>query len=154
MDPRPVYLLLHVLCVVIWVGGMFFAYVCLRPVAANVLDAAARLRLWVGVFSRFFPLVWVCVGLLLGSGLAMIQQLGFAIAPLHWHLMFGLGLLMMAVFGHVFFAPWQRLKLAVDLEDWSAGARALAQIRRLVGVNLTLGMVTIAMATIGRWLSV
>lgn len=153
MNLIPVLHFLHVAAVVIWVGGMFFAYVCLRPVAATQLEPPARLRLWRGVFGRFFPWVWAAVVATLVSGLAMMLAVGMKAAPLHWHLMFGLGLLMMAVFLHVFFAPYKRLVRAVDAADWPAGAAALAQIRKLVGLNTTLGFVTVLLATAGRLLA-
>ena len=63
---------LHLLSVVVWVGGMFFAHQCLRPVAAGQLEPPQRLRLWVGVFGRFFPWVWISVVLILASGYGMV----------------------------------------------------------------------------------
>lgn len=141
---------LHVLSVTVWVGGMFFAYICLRPVAAQVLEPPQRLRLWEGTFARFFPWVWAAVALILASGLYMIMLMGgFAAAPLHVHAMFGVGLLMMLIFFHVYFAPYRRLRRAVAVQDWKAGGAALGQIRKLVGTNLALGAVTITIATIG-----
>lgn len=152
MDLSTIWLFLHLSSVTVWVGGMFFAYMCLRPVAAAQLDPPLRLRLWLGVFGCFFPWVWLCVGLLLASGLAMLLAVGMKSAPLHWHLMFGIGLVMMLIFLHVFFAPYRRLGRAVDASDWAAGAAALGAIRRLVGTNTLLGLANIAMATIGRLL--
>ena len=152
MSHSPFLLFLHVAAVTIWVGGMFFAYVCLRPVAAVQLEPPARLRLWRAVFGRFFPLVWGAIALILGSGLGMMLATGMRAAPVHWHLMFGVGLIMMLVFRHVFLAPARRLLRAVDASDWAAGGAALAQIRKLVGVNTALGFITIALATLGRLL--
>lgn len=145
---------LHVLAVVIWVGGMFFAYMALRPVAASQLEPPARLSLWVGVFGRFFPWVWGCVLTILASGLWMIFQVfgGFAGSALYIHAMFGMGVVMMLIFMHVFFAPYGRLKRAVASEDWPAGGKALAQIRVLVGINTVIGLLTIAIASAGRYL--
>lgn len=147
---RPILLFLHVAGVVIWVGGMFFAYVCLRPVAAAQLEPPQRLSLWAAVFERFFPWVWASVAAILATGLAMILQVGFASAPLNWHLMFGVGLLMMLIFFHVYFAPYGRLRRAVSAQKWPEGGAALNQIRQLVGINLALGVLTIALATLGR----
>jgi len=145
--------LLHVISVVIWVGGMFFAHQCLRPVAATQLEPPVRLRLWVGVFGLFFPWVWVAVTIILATGLWMIFAVfgGMGSVGLYVHVMFGLGLLMMAIFMHVFFAPYGRLKKAVAAEDWPAGGKALAQIRQLVGINTLIGVVTIAIASGGRY---
>lgn len=147
--------LLHVIAVVIWVGGMFFAHQCLRPVAAAQLEPPARLPLWVGVFGRFFPWVWAAIAVILATGLWLLFTVfgGFGGAGLYIHVMFGLGLAMMAIFLHVFFAPYQRLKRAVDAQDWPAGGKALAQIRRLVGINTIIGLITIATGSGGRYLA-
>lgn len=145
--------LLHVLAVVIWVGGMFFAHQCLRPVAAEQLELPQRLPLWVGVFARFFPWVWVCVTAVLATGLWMIFVFfgGFAGVGLYVHIMFGLGLIMMAIFMHVYFAPYKRLTRAVEAQDWPAGGQQLAQIRKMVGINTAIGLITIAIASGGRY---
>lgn len=150
MDLRPVLLLLHVSSVVVWVGGMFFAYVCLRPVAASQLQPPLRLPLWRGVFDLFLNWVWVAVALILASGLTMMLQVGFKVAPINWHIMFLLGLVMMLIFAHVYFAPYRKLCRACDAQDWPAAAAALGRIRKLVGLNLALGLMTIAAATLGR----
>jgi uncharacterized membrane protein len=141
-------LFLHLLGVVVWVGGMSFAYLCLRP-AAGALPPATRLPLWTGVFVRFFPLVWGSIALILASGIGMLVEVGFAGAPRAWHVMMLTGLVMMAVFVHLWFGPWRALRAAVGREDWAAGAVALNRIRQRVGFNLALGIATIAIATLG-----
>ena len=145
--------LLHLFGVVVWVGGMFFAYMALRPVAAAVLEPPQRLSLWVGVFAKFFPWVWLSVVLILGSGLYMLMQLGGASAPLYALAMLALGGVMMLLFAHVFFAPYKKLKRAVAEQAWPAGGAALGQIRMLIGINLSIGLVTLAVAMLGRALA-
>lgn len=144
---------LHVLGVVIWVGGMFFAHQCLRPVAADQLEPPQRLALWVGVFGRFFPWVWIVIAAVLATGLWMMFVGGLVKAGLYVHAMFGLGLIMIAIFMHVFFAPYKRLKRAVAAQDWPAGGKSLSQIRVMVGVNTIIGVITIAIATAGPYLT-
>ena len=146
-------MVLHVLSVVIWVGGMFFAYMCLRPIAASQLEPPVRLQRWVGVFGKFFPFVWLAVILLPLTGYMMISNLygGMGNAPLFVHIMNGIGSLMIFIYLHVFFAPYQRLKRAVAAQDWPAGGKALAQIRMLVGINTTLGLLTVVIASGGRF---
>jgi len=148
--------LLHVLSVVIWVGGMFFAYMCLRPVAAAQLQPPQRLTLWAGVFQRFFPWVWTAIAVILATGFWIILGVfnGFAAVGPYVHLMLVLGLVMMAIFFHVYFAPYGRLRRAVAAQDWPAGGAALGQIRWLVGINTILGLITIAVAAGGRYLPV
>jgi uncharacterized membrane protein len=137
-----VLLFLHVVSDVVWVGGMFLAYMAVRPAAAEVLDPPQRLKLWTAIFRRFFPWVWAAVTLILVSGFAMLSQL--AAIPAYIIGMAVIGIVMSAIFMHLYFAPFGRLKRAVAAEDWKAGGAALNQIRRLVAVNLTLGLVNIA----------
>lgn len=146
--------LLHVIAAVIWVGGMFFAYMFLRPVAASQLEPPARLTLWVGVFGRFFPWVWASIAVILASGFWMIFAVfgGMGAVGLYVHAMLGLGVLMMLIFFHVFFAPYGRLKRAVAAQDWPAGGKALSQIRMMVGINTLIGLLTFAIGAAGRYL--
>lgn len=146
-------LFLHLLSVVVWVGGMFFAYMALRPVAASLLEPPQRLALWAGVFGKFFPWVWASVTLILLTGLHMLMKLGGAAAPYYAWTMLVLGVTMMLIFAHVFFAPYGRLRRAVGAQDWKAGGAALGQIRRLIGINLSLGLLTIAVVFLGRVLA-
>jgi uncharacterized membrane protein len=146
--------LLHVISAVIWVGGMFFAYMVLRPVAAGQLEPPARLTLWAGVFGNFFPWVWSSIVVLLATGFWMIFAVfgGMGSVGLYVHAMLGLGLLMVLIFLHVYFAPYRRLKRAVAAQDWPSGGKQLAQIRVLVGVNTVIGLLTVAIASGGRYL--
>ena len=139
---------LHLLAVVVWVGGMFFAYMALRPVAAGLLEPPLRMPLWSGTFERFFPWVWAAVLLIVGSGAAMMVRMGAA--PHYVVAMMGIGLVMALIFLHLYFAPYGRLKRTVAARDWQAAAAALGQIRVLVGVNLTLGLINVAVAILGR----
>ena len=145
---------IHALAAVIWVGGMFFAYMVLRP-SAGPLEAPVRLQLWDRVFSRFFPWVWTSVATLLASGLGMIfwGYGGFTAAGIYVHLMLGIGLLMMAIYAHLYFVPWRRLRRAVAAANWAEAGVQLGMIRRIVAVNLTLGLITVAIGASGRfWL--
>ncbi len=144
----------HVLAAVVWVGGMFFAYLALRPAAA-ALEAPQRLALWSGTFKRFFTWVWVAIVLLLVSGYWMILVPfgGFANIGVYVHLMQALGVAMILIFLHVFFAPYRRLNRALATADLAAAGKALNQIRVLVATNLVLGLVTIIVGTAGAYWS-
>ena len=145
-------LLVHAFAAVIWVGGMFFAYMVLRP-ATGALDPHVRLDLWGRVFVQLFPWVWASIVALLVSGYAMIffGLGGFAGAGVHVHVMQATGLLMMALFLHLYFAPWRRLRRALDAGDHQAAAVQLDQIRRIVAINLVLGLITVAIGASGRY---
>jgi uncharacterized membrane protein len=138
--------LVHILATVVWVGGMFFAHQCLRPVVMAQLEPPARLRLWNGVFGRFFPWVWLSVVLLIVTGQWLVIAMGgMAAVPFPIHVMVGIGYLMSIIFAFIYFAPYARLRAAVAAEDWPAGGKALNLIRRLVGTNLVLGILNIVL---------
>jgi uncharacterized membrane protein len=149
---HPLFKFLHLAGVVLWVGGMFFAWMCLRPVAASTLEPPARLTLWAGVFARFFPWVWASVLAIVLSGLVTLLGVGFKQSPPYWHVMLLLGLLMAGIFAYVVVLPYGQLQRAVAAQNWPAGGQALGRIRRLVGSNLVLGLLTIAVATVGKLL--
>lgn len=150
---NPLFLFLHIASVAVWVGGMFFAYLCLRPVAGELFEPPMRLRLWQRVFARFFVWVWLAVILIPISGFGMFDRTSFAAAPHNWHLMLLSGLVMIAIYIYVFAGPYGALERAVAAENWKAGGAALNRIRQAVGINLILGFVTIGFATLGRWLA-
>src|SRR3990167_5321602 len=80
----PVAITLHILSAVVWVGGMFFAWMALRPVAASLLEQPLRLPLWSKTFARFFPWVWTAVILLPASGYWMIFEVFEEIGRASW----------------------------------------------------------------------
>ena len=142
--------LIHLLAALIWVGGMFFAYVVLRPAAVEVLDPPQRLRLWDTVFRRFFVWVWISIAAILVSGLYLIYLLGgMAHVGIHIHIMLTMGLAMMVIFGYVYFACYVPLRLNVAKQRWKEAGELLAKIRRLIAVNLALGLLTVCVAVIG-----
>lgn len=145
----PLLLFIHVAAVVVWVGGMFFAVFCLRP-AVGLLDPPLRVKLMMAALERFLQAVSLSVLAILGTGLGMLLPVDLRFAPLSWHVMAGLGILMIAIYGYVIFAPFRRLQVASVREDWPAAGAELERIRRWVTINLILGTGTIAVATIGR----
>jgi uncharacterized membrane protein len=145
-------LTLHVLGAVVWVGGMFAAYVCLRP-AAGALEAPQRLALWRRFFAKFFPWVWVSVVLLLLSGYWMLLTSfgGFAGAPLYINLMQTLGLMMVVLFVWLFHGAWLKFKRAVDAENWPVAGAQLNRIRAIIMINLPLGLIVVVIGGTGRF---
>lgn len=145
-------LVLHSLAAVVWVGGMFFALLALRPASAP-LDPGPRLELWSRVLSRFFAWVIAAIVLLLASGYGMVFWVygGFRGVGLHVHVMQAIGIVMMLAFFHLYFAPWRRFRAAVARRDNAEAARQLAQIRAIVTLNLILGLVTVAVGSSGRY---
>ena len=144
---------LHVIAAILWVGGMFFAHMILRPSAVQVLEPPLRLALWVQVFKRFFFWVWLSIIVVLATGYWMVFSFygGFANIGIHIHIMHGLGIVMVLIYMHIFFSPYRKLRHAVVVEDYPEGGRRLGQIRTLVGINILLGLATAAVATAGRY---
>lgn len=145
---------LHLLAAILWVGGMFFAHMALRPAAVAHLEPPLRLTLWTAVFGRFFPWVWLAVAVLLATGYWMLFAVfgGFAHAGLHIHVMNGLGLVMAALFAFLYAVPYRALRRHVAASQWQEAAGRLARIRQIVTTNLLLGLITSAVGAGGRYL--
>ena len=137
-------LAVHVLCAVLWVGGMFFAYVVLRP-SLSVLEPMQRIALHTQVFRRFFLVIWHAMPLILLSGFAVLFGFYGGLAFVGWnvHLMMLLGLIMSAIFLLIVFGPYARFRRTTDR---TTAAASIDRIRKLIGVNLVLGLVTIVVA--------
>lgn len=148
--PRSVLLFLHLLGAMAWMGGMFFAYFCLRPAAAQTLEPPARLKLWAAAFSRFLPAIAAAVLIILASGFSLMAQVGFRNAPASWHVMQALGILMAAVFAWVYGLLFPQLRRHCAASAWPDAAQILNRIRRLVALNLALGVCAVAAAVAAR----
>ncbi len=147
---------LHLLAIIVWIGGMVFAHFFLRP-ALPAFEPAVRVRLMHAVLGRFFSAVLASMAITLVTGVWMIGNLAKQVVqaggnfnmPLEWTLMATLGIVMMLIFGHIRFALYKRLGRAVQAADWPAGAAALAQIRTSVLVNLVLGVLIVVITLLG-----
>jgi len=137
-------LALHVLCAVLWVGGMFFAYVVLRPSMA-VLEPIQRIALHTQVFRRFFLVVWHAMPVILLTGFAVLFGFYGGMGFVGWnvHVMMLLGLVMGAVFVLIVFGPYARFRRTTDR---ATAIAAIDRIRQLIGINLVLGIVTVVVA--------
>lgn len=142
--------LIHLLAVLVWVGGMFFAYMVLRPAAGEALEPPERMRLWNAVLRRFFNWVGGAIGAILITGFYLIYQFGgITHVASHVHIMLALGLMMMVIYGYVFFACYVPFSLHVAKRRWEEAEERLGRIRKLVALNLALGLLTIFVVTIG-----
>lgn len=135
---------LHLAAAIFWIGGMAFVVLALRPVVAAQLAPPQRLPLMIGVLRRFFAVVIASIVVLLATGVPMLLQAAPGETPRGWHAMAGLGVLMMLVFGHIYFSPWRRVQRAVAAQDWPEGGKRLNQLAWLVKFNLGLGWLAIA----------
>ena len=146
-----VLLCLHLLAATLWVGGMAVMHLAVRPAAVGTLEPPQRLPFMAAALGRFFSWVGIAILLLLLSGLAMILLRG-GFAAAHWsvHAMFAVGLLMMAIFGHIRFGPYASLHKAVAAREWPKAAPQLNRIRQLVALNLALGIGVFVLAVVPR----
>ncbi len=151
----PIALTAHVLSAIVWVGGMFFAYFVVRPSAGKLLDAPNRLILWSALFKLFFRWVWLAIILLLLSGYWMIFGVygGMKYVGIHIHAMHGIAWLMILLFVYLNFGPVKQLGSLVSVKDWPNAGRSLSKIRQIVAFNLSLGLITSAIATGGKYLN-
>jgi uncharacterized membrane protein len=143
-------LLVHLLAVVFWVGGMAFAHFALRPALGALHEPAQRLTLLAGVLARFFAGVTVAIVLLLASGGYLMAIGAVATTRLAVHTMVGLGLVMVLVFVYIRVRPYPALRRAVSAEAWPTAAAAMGTIRKLVAFNLVVGAIVIAVVMLGR----
>ncbi|MCY1279863.1 Copper resistance protein D [compost metagenome] len=150
MTPYAFIYALHLLAALVWVGGMFFAWMILRPAAVAALQAPERLKLWAEVFRRFFVWVWVAVLVLPFTGVGMLHMHYASIeqVPRYVQMMIGLYIAMLALFLRVQTLQLPELRRAIAAEDWPVGGALLGRIRRVVGFNLAIGLVLVTIVAI------
>lgn len=143
--------LLHLVAGIVWMGGMTFMLFALRPAALELLEPQVRARLMGAVWHRFFNIVLVAIAVLFFTGTnlyttafkAVKAATGAGSVPMGWNLMLGIGVAMMLIFGHIYFAGFRKFKRALVASEWPAAAKAAVQINRLVIVNFVLGWLAI-----------
>ncbi|HRQ57016.1 MAG TPA: CopD family protein [Azoarcus taiwanensis] len=148
---------LHVLAIIVWIGGMVFSHFFLRPAVAE-LEPPVRLRLMHDVLGRFFQAVLAASLLTLVTGVWMLGRVAKQVVqaggsfemPLFWTIMVVLGVAMVLIFGHIRFVLYKRLGRFVAAAEWSAGGEVMAEIRKWVSINLGLG-VLVLVVTLLRW---
>lgn len=135
----------HLLGVTAWVGGMFYALAVLRP-SLTAIEPSARPALHQATLRRFFLVVWHAMPLVLLTGYAVLFGLYGGFQGVGWpvHAMSLLGLVMAGVFLWIFFGPWARYRRAAQSDS-------LERVRRLVTLNLALGVLTIVLGALGHF---
>ena len=140
----------HLAAGLIWLGGMTILLVAVRPAVILQLEPSQRIPLLHGILSRFLKLVGLCIAILLVTGGLMFAGVDMKIAPKGWHVMLGLGFVMFAIFGHLYFVPFRRLQRSIAMADWPTAAKQLAQIHTLVLTNFALGWLAVAAVVVWR----
>ena len=144
--------LIHLVAAIVWIGGMTFMLIALRPAASAMLEAQPRARLMGQVWQRFFLLVLISIVALFTTGTnlyttafrAVKAATGAGSVPLGWNLMLGIGIVMILIFGHIYFAGFRKFKRAVAAAEWSLAAKAAEQIHLMTVINFVLGWLAIA----------
>lgn len=145
MSPLNIAVTLHVLAVIVWVGGMFFAHLALRPAANELLEPAQRLPLIRRSLDHFFRWVIAAIVIILVTGVYAIK---LGVTGGYVHAMSGLGILMMLLFGHIYFAPYRKMGKALAANDLAEGARQLGKLRLFILINLILGLITVVIGAL------
>jgi uncharacterized membrane protein len=142
---------LHVLATIIWFGGLFFLSVVLRR-SAHDMDSASAMKLWNDTLSIFFVWIWMCLVLILLTGVALVFLAfgGFSGIPLVHRVNPLIGLPAMVLFIFLYFVPWRRFQHAVFGNDMPVAERNLKLIRRLMTIILALGLVASIVSVAGR----
>ena len=132
---------------------MFAIYVCLRPALGALAQPADRLTLMRATFQKFFPWVWLSIVLLFASGYVVLftEQGGFAFAGAHVHIMHGIGWVMALLFAWLYWAAWSDFREAVDAANWPQAGQDMNRIRKIIAVNLPLGLIVVVIGASGRW---
>jgi uncharacterized membrane protein len=153
MTMNAVLMALHAMGAVVWVGGMAFAYMVLRP-SVDAMEPPHKMTLLAAVFRRFFIWVWHAVVVLPVTGYVLMFGLygGFAGGGGHVHLMQGVGWVMNALFIYMVVVPYPSFRRAIAAADWPEAARHLPRIRRVIGINLVLGVISVVAGSAGRFL--
>lgn len=153
MVTAPLYftlLSLHVLGIVVWIGGSFFTYAALPSIGTPVLQPAQRLAVWQATFGRFFPWIWASVIAVFVSGEWLAHGwLDGLNGPLYIHVMFGIGVLLMLLFGYLYFSPYRLMRAAMAGGDETEALRQLGRIRHMLGVIGVVGLIVVVIGVAG-----
>ena len=136
---------IHILAVVLWIGGIVFMDGFLAPALRRAMtQAEPRARLLYVLFRNFFAAIWGAGAALVVTGYGMVWLRGGfgALSPAQW-VMVILGSAMVVLALYIFFVPFLRMRAAVLRADWGAACTQAAQIRLLSTVNIVLAVPTI-----------
>jgi uncharacterized membrane protein len=143
--------LLHLMAGIVWMGGMTLMLFALRPAAMASMEAQPRAVLMGQVWQRFYVWVLVSVVVLFGTGTHLYTSTfraarlatGSGSVPLGWNVMLVLGITMMLVFGHIFFAGFKKYKRAIAAGQWPLAAKAGDLIHKMTLLDFALGWLAI-----------
>lgn len=140
----------HIVAAILWIGGLLFLLLVLRPALAS-LPGPAALGVMRRVLERFLRLVWICAAALVLTGYAGVFLMfgGFASAGLHIRIMHATGMTMVVLFLLLWIGPWRQFRRHFDAGDLEAATKALRSIRQIATINLILGLITACVSVTG-----
>ncbi|BAA79875.1 conserved hypothetical protein [Aeropyrum pernix K1] len=148
---------LHILGVVIWIGGSIVLDVILRPgsIKSMGLTQEQAARLGQAISKRFSPMVWISVVVVAATGVlrgARMDVLGYdALTGTTYGLILSAKLILflaMMVIGVMIGRTGLKLAKAGDPEE---SLKAQTKIRKLSEVNIAIGIVVILLAVALRY---
>jgi uncharacterized membrane protein len=144
---------LHILAIIVFLGGLFFASVVFQPLTRG-LDSETASSLWQPTLSRFFAWGWVSLLLILATGIGMVflKFGGYSGAPMIHRGNMAIGIPAMALFVYVFFGPWQQYRRTTLRRDWTAAQKAITRVQVVMRIILVLGLIASAVSAVGRYI--
>lgn len=145
---------LHLLAAVLWIGGMFFALLVVRPLCIQMLDPGpARLKLMLAIQGRFLKWIGLFVLVLQASGYWMLTQVMGGFNGLGWHvnLMLLLGNVMTLLYLYAYLFPYRKAKAYARDGKGLETAIQMERIRKGTVLNLTLGIILVLSGSMGRY---
>lgn len=133
---------IHLLAVVLWIGGVVFIDGFLVPTLRRaVAHAQPRAQLLYVLFRNFFAAVWGAGAALVITGYGMVfLHGGFgALSAAQWTMVV-LGSAMVLLALYIFFVPFLRMRSAVLHSNWDAACAQAGRIRLLSTVNIVLAV--------------
>ena len=134
---------LHIIAVLIWIGGMLYTLFVLRPSLPVCEDK--KFILVRTAMGKFFPLVWIAIFLLLLTG-------GYRAHKYIHSTAFDLKLVlygaMVVVFSYIYFGLFKKL----DSLPKEQKVQIVGKITNLIKLNFTLGLIIIFLIQITKYL--
>lgn len=146
---------LHGIAATAWIGGIFFAFMALRPAANKSLEPAQRVKLWQSAYSHFFPWVWLFIAILLATGYAdlFMRFDGFSAASVYLTAMHFIGLVMVLAFCYLYFILYRKLSKSLNMGDIAVAAGTMKKMRPVMATNLILGLLITAIGIAGPYIN-
>ncbi|MFP3854220.1 MAG: CopD family protein [Anaerolineales bacterium] len=151
---------LHMAATVLWVGGLLFQSLVLQPVLAGALPVESIPPLLYRMRRRFQPLAWICLSVLVGTGLMQMtanpNYLGFVQFTNTWsqailikHIAI-LGMVLVAAYQTWWLGPRLEISLLLEKKGVREQEDPLRAFHRLTWVNTFLSLLVLALTAIAR----